>query len=89
MRMWVLSLASLTRLRIWRCCGLWYRSQTQLRSWLAATAPIRPLAWKPPYAVSVALKRQKKKIGWVAVGFLADPLGMLLTPNLEAGASGR
>ena len=26
---------------------------------LAATAPIRPLAWKPPYAMGVALKRQK------------------------------
>ena len=34
--------------------------------WLrpAATAPIRPLAWEPPYAVGAALekvKRQKKK----------------------------
>jgi len=28
---------------------LWYR--------LAATVPIRPLAWKPPYAVGVALKK--------------------------------
>ena len=31
---------------------------------LAAAAPIRPLAWEPPYAVGVALentKRQKKK----------------------------
>ena len=29
----------------------------------AATAPIRSLAWEPPYAASVALKdkRQKKK----------------------------
>ena len=26
---------------------------------LAATALIRPLAWKPPYAVGAALKRQK------------------------------
>ena len=26
-----------------------------------ATAPIRPLAWEPPYAMGVALKRQKKK----------------------------
>ena len=32
---------------------LWYRP--------VATAPIRPLAWDPPYAASVALKRQKKK----------------------------
>ena len=26
-----------------------------------ATAPIRPLAWEPPYAAGVALKRQKDK----------------------------
>ena len=28
---------------------------------LAATAPIGPLAWEPPYAAGAALKRQKKK----------------------------
>ena len=28
---------------------------------LAAIAPIRPLAWEPPYALGVALKRQKTK----------------------------
>ena len=28
---------------------------------LAATAPIRPLAWELPYAMSVALKRHKTK----------------------------
>ena len=28
---------------------------------LAATAPIRPIAWEPPYAAGVALKRQKTK----------------------------
>ena len=32
---------------------LWYRP--------AAVAPIRPLAWEPPYASRVALKRQKTK----------------------------
>ena len=26
-----------------------------------ATAPIRPLAWKPPYAVGVALEKAKGK----------------------------
>ena len=30
----------------------------------ADTAPIWPLAWEPPYAMGVVLKRQKKKI-WV------------------------
>ena len=29
--------------------------------WLAPAAPIRPLAWEPPYAMCVALKSQKKK----------------------------
>ena len=28
---------------------------------LAATAPIGPLAWEPPYAAGAALKRPKKK----------------------------
>ena len=28
---------------------------------LAATAPIHPLAWEPPYAVGAALKGQKTK----------------------------
>ena len=28
---------------------------------LAATAPIRPLTWEPPYAAGAALKRQIKK----------------------------
>ena len=40
---------------------LWCRSQTWLRSGAAVTmaqALIRPLAWEPPYAVGVALKRQ-------------------------------
>ena len=35
----------------------------------AVVAPIGPLAWEPPYAMSVALKRKKKKmqIGHVPV----------------------
>ena len=28
--------------------------------WLAAAAPIRPLAWEPPYAVAVILKSKKR-----------------------------
>ena len=32
---------------------LWHRP--------AAVAPIRPLAWEPPYAAGAALKRQKTK----------------------------
>ena len=68
MRMWVLSLISLSELRIQHCHELWCRSQTQLDPvllWLwcrlVATALIRPLAWKPPSAMGVALKRQRKK----------------------------
>ena len=29
--------------------------------WRAATAPIRPLAWEPPYVMGADLKRQKTK----------------------------
>ena len=37
----------------WCLLQLWYRPE--------ATAPIRPLAWEPPYAADVALKRRKTK----------------------------
>ena len=53
MRMQVRSLALLSELRIWRLLWLWCR--------LAAVALIWPLAWEPPYVVSTALKRPKKK----------------------------
>ena len=33
---------------------------------LAATAPIKPLAWEPPYALGAALKRQ---IQYIYIGF--------------------
>ena len=29
--------------------------------WLAAVAPVQPLAWKLPYAAGAALKKRKKK----------------------------
>ena len=32
----------------------------------AATAPMRPLAWDPPYAVGATLKKKKKTQGWGA-----------------------
>jgi len=47
-------------------CGVGHRRGSDL-AWLwswhrpAATALIRLLAWEPPYAMGVALKRQKKK----------------------------
>ena len=48
-----LSLALLSGLRIWRYCELWCRP--------AATAPIRLLAWEPPYAAGVALEKTKRQ----------------------------
>ena len=47
-------------------CGIGQRRGSDLALlWLwhrpAATALIQLLAWEPPYAASVALKRQKKK----------------------------
>ena len=41
-------------LRKGHCC--------ELQGGSTATAPIRPLAWEPPYAVGKALKRQINKI---------------------------
>ena len=40
----------------------WVKDLASLWLWrrLAAAALIGPLAWEPPYAMSVALKRQKK-----------------------------
>ena len=56
----VQSLASFSGLRIQRCHELWCRSQMRLGSGVAvAVAPIRPLAWEPPYAAAVVLKRNK------------------------------
>ena len=47
-------------------CGIGHRHGSDpelLWLWcgLAAAAPILPLAWEPPYAKGVALKRQKTK----------------------------
>ena len=67
-----LILDSLSGLRIWLCRELWCRLQMRLGStawlWLwgrqAATAPVQPLAWEPPYAMGTAHKKKKKSI-WV------------------------
>ena len=41
----------------------WVKDLALLWLWcrLAAVAPTGPLAWEPPYAAGVALKRPKKK----------------------------
>ena len=49
----VQSLAFAQGLRIQHCRELWCRP--------TAVAPIRPLAWEPPYAAGAALKGQKTK----------------------------
>ena len=64
MRTQVQPLASLSGLRTWHFCELWYRLQTRLRSGVAvavATVPIRPLAWELPYAVGVSIKKKKRR----------------------------
>ena len=60
MRLQVPSLASLSGLRIQRCHELWCRLQMRLGSGIAV-ALIGPLAWEPPYAMGVALKKTKDK----------------------------
>ena len=47
-------------------CGVGHRHGSDpVLLWLwrrpAATAPIRPLAWKPPYVTGAALEKPKKK----------------------------
>ena len=66
MRLWVSSLASLSGLRIWHCCGLWCRSQTQLKSDVSvAQASICSSDWTPSLGTSIyckfSLKKQKRK----------------------------
>ena len=60
-------LALLGGLRIQCCRELWHRSQTWLGSGISVAVakargadPIQLLAWEPPCAVGVAVKRQKK-----------------------------
>ena len=68
MKFRVLSMASLSGLRILHCCELWCSSQMQLRSGVVVavvqtggySANWTP-SWEPPYAAGVALKRPKKK----------------------------
>ena len=64
MRTQVRSLALLSGLRIWHCVDRKLGLDLALL-WLwrspAATAPVGPLAWEPPYAARAALKKKKKK----------------------------
>ena len=80
MRTWVRTLASLSGIRIQLCHELDpYSVARRLGSdltllWLwcrpAAVAPIQPLAWGLPYAIGVALKKEKKKkiqVSWLSI----------------------
>ena len=67
MRLQVQSLASLSGLRIHvaMSCGVGRRrSSDPVLLWLwyrlAAVAPIRPIAWEPPYVAGTALQKEKK-----------------------------
>ena len=59
-------------------CGVGHRCSSDL-AWLwlwyrpAATAPIRPLAWEPPYASSAALRPKKEEEEGLAE---LDPKGL-------------
>ena len=70
MRMWVRSLASFSRLRIWCCvavsCGVGRRCGLgPVLLWLwrrpAAAAPIQRLAQELPYAAGATIKRKEKR----------------------------
>ena len=76
MRFWVQSLATISGLgsSVAVSCGVGGRRSWDLvLLWLwhrpAAIAPIRPLAWEPPYAMGVVLKRppQKKILNWIGI----------------------
>ena len=48
------------------CCGIGHRQDSDPKLlWLwcrpAATAPIRPLAWEPPFALGAALEKAKRQ----------------------------
>ena len=65
----VRSLALLSGLRIWHTvsCGVGHRCSSDLiLLWLwhrsEALALIQPLAWEPPYAVGVAIKKKQPKV---------------------------
>ena len=56
---------------------LWHRP--------VATFPIRPLAWEPPYAVGVALKRKKKQKTANYILFLKYKMNSFQRPYLLKG----
>ena len=59
-------MASLSGLRIWCCCGVRHRLDSDLHSCgcgigqAAAVAAFQPLAWESPYGRGAALKSKKQ-----------------------------
>ena len=51
----LISLASLSGLRIWSCHELWFNALPWLWRRPAATVPIQPIAWEPLYVVCVCV----------------------------------
>ena len=51
----------------------WVKDLMLLWLWCrpAAVPPIQPLAWEPPYATGMALKRKKKKVLQIILFLLA------------------
>ena len=83
MRIRVQFLASLSGLRIWRCCKLWHRLQMWLRYGVlrlwqkpAVAALIRLPPWELPYATGAAIKKKKKK----RIMFSSKPMAAKATP---------
>ena len=62
--MWVLSLASLSGLRIWCCHKLWHRSQMLLRSSVAWLWRKPGNPWPENFQMPQERKKKKKEFNW-------------------------
>ena len=69
-------MASLSGLRVQHCCKLRHMSQMWFGFGIAVAvvkasvvAVIGPLAWEIPHATGVALKRKKKKVGFILLRY--------------------
>ena len=76
MRTWVWSLTSLSGLRIWHCCELWWRSQTQLRSGVGVPVADSTPSLGTPICMGKALKKK------VCSDILIQPLSVSLCLHL-------
>ena len=65
----------------WDATLLWLKHKR------AAIAPIQPLAWEPPYATGVALKRNKERVQLILLGHLLLGPATMLT-EVQTGPGG-